>query len=80
MRTDTLYHLQRKYGAQDVEWKTVAVSELGLTERTAREKSYREQYASALGMWQKRDSQKAPWFVDLKKLADYLDTRKRKRA
>jgi len=77
--SDTLYHLQRKYNVPDVEWKIIAVSELGLTERTAREKSYREQYASALGMWQKRDSQKAPWYVDLKKLAAYLDAQKRKR-
>lgn len=78
--SDTLYNLQRKYGAQDPDWKTVAIQHLNMTERMAREASIREQYRSALGLWRVRDSQKAPWLVDLKKLAAYLDAQKRKRA
>lgn len=78
MRTDTLYHLQRKYGHKDPSWDQ-AREELGLPD-SYRRSVYREQFKAVLGMYQLHPSIRADWFVDLKKLADYLDARKRKRA
>lgn len=78
--SDRLYHLQREYGAQDPEWIEVAKRHLNMSESQAKKAHIREQYKQALGLWQTRDSQKAPWLVNLKKLASYLDGRERKRA
>lgn len=71
---DKLYHLQRKFGpGNTAPWKRVAVEELHLSKTYLRDKSYREQFREELGLHQLVESQKAPWFVNLEKLAVYLD-------
>ena len=73
---DKLYHLQRKYGpGNSAPWVQVATEELYLSKTYIRVKSYREQFADVLGLHQLVKTQKQPWFVNLEKLAAYLDRR-----
>lgn len=74
---DKLYHLQRKYGPGNVApWDKVATEELHLPASYIKRKDYRERFTD-LGLHQLTPSQKAPWFVNLQKLAMYLDKRER---
>jgi len=73
-KTDTLYHLQRRYGSGNrAPWKQIAFDELGLPQAYVRDASRREQFRDALGLHQLYDSQKAPWFANLEKVAKYID-------
>lgn len=81
MKPDTLYQLQRKYGTGNkAPWKQVAVEDIGLPKIFVKDKSYREQFRDILGLYQPYQSQKAPWFVELDKLAKYLDKTVKRRA
>ena len=81
MKPDTLYQLQRKYGTGNkAPWKQVAFEELGLPKAYVRDSARRERFKDALGLHQLFDSQKAPWFVELDKLAKYLDQPSKRRA
>lgn len=74
---DKLYHLQRKYGpGNTAPWDRVAKEELHLTESYIKRKDYRDRF-SDLGLHQLVQSQKAPWFVLLDRLAMYVDQREK---
>ena len=75
---DLLARLQMKYGnGERAPWREVATEELHLPASYVSRKDYREQLAGDLGLHQLVSSQKAPWFVKLEKLAEYMDKRGR---
>ena len=77
---DLLARLQMKYGNQPL-WSRIAREELLLPESYVTRAEYRERYRSGevadLGLHQPYESQRAPWLVNLTKLAEYLDKRGR---
>lgn len=73
-KSNTLYLLQRKYGPGNRgPWKQIAIEDLYLPQSYVRDKSYREQMRDEFGLHQLYQSQKAPWFADLEKVARYID-------
>lgn len=72
---ELLARLQRKYGNEPY-WKRVCREELLLPDSFWKRADHREQYRDDLNLSQPYQSQRAPWIVDLEKLAIYMDKKK----
>ena len=73
---DLLARLQMKYGNQPL-WSRIAREELLLPDSHITRADMREKYINGeiadLGLYQRYKSKRAPWFVNLEKLAEYMD-------